>query len=365
LWGGGPAGTACGITLARAGIESTIYERGEPGKSKICGDALIADAQRELGTIGILDEVRREGFESRSIEFFGPENEFARVSLPTINLQRRVMDQMLRDRFEQLGGRIVYGAHIEGVNVTSDAVELRERNQHLLSKASVAVLATGTSVGLAKRLGFTYSQQPRVSIRGYVDRQIDATQFWFPADGKGYWWAFPVPNGTSNVGYYSFTSSDPPQKSLVPFLELLSVTHQDIQELSSWSTRTGLRRETNVGNRVLLAGENAHTTYEWTGEGIGKALESGRYAAQTIIEAKEPFDRNELARYDVLLGSHMVHLHDGYQRALRIFENPLIRRLAYKTLAESETARALVTDIFHEKKTLDQFLSWRTLFKKK
>ena len=42
--GGGPAGTAAGITAARAGLKVILFEKGPHGRDKVCGDGLTPRA---------------------------------------------------------------------------------------------------------------------------------------------------------------------------------------------------------------------------------------------------------------------------------------------------------------------------------
>jgi flavin-dependent dehydrogenase len=51
--GGGPAGCAAAYTLARKSVNVTILERGQPGKDKTCGDALVPAAVEMLAHYGI------------------------------------------------------------------------------------------------------------------------------------------------------------------------------------------------------------------------------------------------------------------------------------------------------------------------
>jgi flavin-dependent dehydrogenase len=51
--GGGPAGTAAAITLARAGRAVTLIERNADPTDKVCGDFLSVDAMAQAEALGI------------------------------------------------------------------------------------------------------------------------------------------------------------------------------------------------------------------------------------------------------------------------------------------------------------------------
>ncbi|HEY1410940.1 MAG TPA: FAD-dependent monooxygenase, partial [Rhodopila sp.] len=51
--GGGPAGSAAAITLARAGHRPVLVERTSGPTDKVCGDFLAVDAIRQVQMFGI------------------------------------------------------------------------------------------------------------------------------------------------------------------------------------------------------------------------------------------------------------------------------------------------------------------------
>src|SRR5689334_19479776 len=51
--GGGPAGSAAAIELARAGHQATLFERTVTDTDKVCGDFLSAEAITRIETLGI------------------------------------------------------------------------------------------------------------------------------------------------------------------------------------------------------------------------------------------------------------------------------------------------------------------------
>ncbi|MFZ4434412.1 MAG: FAD-dependent oxidoreductase, partial [Microthrixaceae bacterium] len=51
--GGGPAGAAAAIVAAEAGARVTVFEKGLPGRDKICGDGLTPRAVAALDELGV------------------------------------------------------------------------------------------------------------------------------------------------------------------------------------------------------------------------------------------------------------------------------------------------------------------------
>jgi len=58
--GAGPAGAAAAIRAARGGARVTVFEKGSPGRDKVCGDGLTPRAVAALDELGItLDGAHR------------------------------------------------------------------------------------------------------------------------------------------------------------------------------------------------------------------------------------------------------------------------------------------------------------------
>ena len=51
--GGGPAGAATAIRAARLGIAVTVFEKGDRGRDKVCGDGLTPRAVSALADLDV------------------------------------------------------------------------------------------------------------------------------------------------------------------------------------------------------------------------------------------------------------------------------------------------------------------------
>jgi flavin-dependent dehydrogenase len=79
---------------------------------------------------------------------------------------------------------------------------------------------------------------------------------------------------------------------------------------------------------LLVTGEAAGSTYAFTGEGIGKAMETGILAAETIAEGRDTLltDAQVRARYEAALLALKPRF-DLYERANRVNAHPWIADL--------------------------------------
>lgn len=357
--GGGPAGAACGIELARRGIQTLLLEKGLPLRSKVCGDGLNVDTQKALDRLGLLDRVKREARSITSAVITGYRGEQIAIDQTFYTMQRSRLDQMMRDAVEESGGIVAHGTHVDAVRVTDSGVTLTDR-QGVVYSGDVVVIATGVETRLARSLGFAFPPRTAVALRGYVPdtRGVDAYRFYLIRDiFPGYAWAFPCPGQTLNVGVIYFEKYRP-EKNLRQLLRVflqrsvsgLTDRPKFVQPPQGYQLRTGLRRGSSVADRVVLVGENVDCTYDLSGEGIGKAMESGVLAAEAIATAAQPYAAQQLTSYQDALLASASRFHDGYARAMQVMADPIGNLVFTKLLAHSRKANRALTAIIREER---------------
>jgi len=165
--------------------------------------------------------------------------------------------------------------------------------------ARFTILATGANVTMLEAFGMTASKKPdAVAGRAYYSAPPDLAselthlsivyqRGWCP----GYGWIFPAPGGQFNVGVALFTDGAAHGR-LPQFFEEFCRTFPPAARLIQQSTltrefrgapiRSGLNGAAFGRSGLLAVGEAVATTYAATGEGIGKAIESGILAAEVI-----------------------------------------------------------------------------------
>ena len=233
------------------------------------------------------------------------------------------------------GGRVV-GARLQHGQTTR---ELRAR---------WVVLATGAVPQALLASGMSERHTPSgVALRGYVQNpamvgRITALEIvWHRALTPGYGWIFPCPDGVFNIGVGVADSHNAHRDGKLTKRELnLRQVMDDFQrvyaparDLMQGGTVLGafkgapLRcsldgaRYTRPG--LIVTGEAAGSTYSFTGEGIGKALETGILAAEALLEGGlEPAaDAAVRADYERRLLALKPRF-DLYERANRVNRHP-------------------------------------------
>ncbi len=354
--GAGPAGSAAALTLARAGLDVVLVDQHAFPRDKVCGDALIPDAHRALRQLGVLDAVMALAQPVSLVGCIGPRG--GRVDVPgtLAVLPRKQLDHVLCRAAVGAGVRMFAPLRFvapveEGTQVVGATLQHAETTHTL--RARWVVLASGAVPQALIAAGMSQRHTPSgVALRGYVKNdamvgRITALEIvWHRALTPGYGWIFPCRDGVFNIGVGIADSHAEQRNGKLAKKELnLRQVMDDFQkayaparELMQGGTLLGPMkgaplRCTLEGARftrpgLLATGEAAGSTYSFTGEGIGKALETGLHAAESVLggRAQGWSDAQVRADYEARLLALKPRF-DLYQRANIVNRHPWLADL--------------------------------------
>ena len=351
--GAGPAGSAAAITLARAGHDVVLVDAHAFPRDKICGDGLIPDAHNALRKLGVLDEVMAQAQPSGFVGCIGPRG--GRIDVPgaLAVLPRKQLDLILCRAAVAAGARMYapvrFVAPIEEAGVVVGAT-LQHGQASRELRARWVVLASGAVPQALMAADMSTRTTPSgVALRGYVKNdamigRIDKLEVvWHRAVTPGYGWIFPCRDGVFNVGVGiadSHTRAGKRGRLIKRELNLRQVmddfkrVYAPARELMDGGTLLGpmkgapLRctlegaRYTRAG--LLVTGEAAGSTYSFSGEGIGKAMETGILAAEAVLTGAA--DATVRAGYEAELLALKPRF-EMYQRANSVNRHPWLADL--------------------------------------
>ncbi len=318
--GGGPAGAATAITLARAGRDVVLIDRARFPRDKCCGDGLTAAALRELEALGLRPEAVPGWHTVHDVYLRSPSGRVVHLPLPRGQGQyaaiapRSSLDAALVDLARAAGAKVLDGHALRGATVADGAVELAVDGLGPVS-ASYAVGADGAWSPLRKAL--------RVNLRGYLGDWHAFRQYfagcppaasdmwvWFEPDLlPGYMWSFPLPGGRANVGFgleRNARFDAHRMGELWPELLRRPAVRQVLGDArpegphKAWPIPARVRDValSAAGGRALFVGDAACATDPLTGEGIAQALLTGRAAAEAIVAAGAERPADAAHRYE-------------------------------------------------------------------
>ena len=303
--GGGPAGSAAAIELARSGRSTAIIDRATFPRDKCCGDGLTTLALRELEHLGLepghIDDWCDVGGAmlrsptGRSVYVPLPDDGRYAAVAPRLQLDNALIDIAREHGVAVLDGRsfTTLEQHDDRVDIVADGVSVHAR--YLIAADgmwSPVRKATGTNQQgyIGEWNGF---RQYASNVTGPAAEQLHV---WFEPDLlPGYAWSFPLPGNRANIGFGVLrdgTWSGKRTKAVWP--DLLARPHV-VEALgpgfvmedrhTAWPIPARVDDLPLSAGRVLFVGDAAAATDVMTGEGIGQALLTGRLAAEAIIAA--------------------------------------------------------------------------------
>ena len=355
--GAGPAGSACALALARAGLDVLLVDQHNFPRDKVCGDALIPDTHAALRRMGVYEEVASLAQPVSHVRCVAPRGGHVDVPGTLSVLPRKVLDHVLVRAAERAGARLLTPLRFEAPLLDGERVAgARFHRSDAPSGAHIheiharwVVLATGAVPRALSEAGLCQRHTPSgTALRAYVRHagmvgQVTQMQVvWHPRLRGGYGWVFPAPDGVFNIGaglteshrmqggkgrrrgmnlremFQAFCEVHPPAAELMRGGEMLG-------PLKGAPLRFSLRGAAWSRPGLLVAGEAAGTTYALTGEGIGKALESGLLAADALRAAPQD-DVAVQQRYEASLRGLQSQF-DLYERAGLMNDHPWLADL--------------------------------------
>ncbi len=308
--GGGPAGAAAAITLARGGSQVLVVDKARFPRDKCCGDGLTADALRQLEGLGLRPEsvpdwqpvadVCIRSTTGRTVRFPLPADGQYAVVAPRAQLDAALLDVARAAGAKVADGHGLTGARPIRVTGAEGGIELDIEGLGTVS-ADYAIGADGAWSPLRHALG---AHEPGYlgdwhAFRQYFSGVGPAAAdlwIWFEPDLlPGYAWSFPLPGGRANVGFGIRRDAGIPVRDMKDMWPDLLARPAIRDVLGPGAVGEGTHKAWPIPARVdkvplsagdgrtLFVGDAACATDPMTGEGIAQALLTGRLAAAAVL----------------------------------------------------------------------------------
>lgn len=377
--GAGPAGSTAAAHLVESGMDVLLLDKQRFPRDKVCGDVIIPDAIECLKRLDLYEEVRSSGTHSERISAYSPSGHRVDVPGEFMALQRQSLDTIIAEGATRRGASC---AEAEVSSIThhdgNEVISFNHSNRTVTSR--IVLVATGSDISLLQNRGMvTEPQASAVAIRRYLQSDHSIDRMIVSLDRSvlpGYAWIFPLPDGVYNVGCGSFFDRQPEGglnlKSMLddfmtefePARELLS-KGEWLEHVNGDTLRCGLEGTEFVDReRSLLAiGESVGATFPFSGEGIGKAMETAELASDAVKEAFAQNSRDPLSRYPSSVEAQLKPKYYGYEVAQEQIANPWFLDLLIQRGQRSSHIREAFSKIIMEEIDPHKILSWSGLFK--
>ena len=303
--GGGPGGTACARQLAAAGADVAVIDGTHP-REKPCGGGLTARALALIedpaaGRVGPAEagSTHRSAVTIRTGSF-GYGGRAAPIDLAGHErgsrlkvFSRRDFDGGLLERAIAAGATLV-AERVTDVTRTGTGWTLSTREGAISARWLVG--ADGANSLVRRRVREAFPRSDLSIACGYFVHGVSSAHIdiEFVARPAGYVWAFPRPDHLAvGIGAQADESTTPVLMQIVDeWLRAHLPDARGRRERYSWPipslTAASLERENAGGDGWMLVGDAAGLVDPITREGIFFALQSGGFAAESLIAQADP-----------------------------------------------------------------------------
>ncbi|HHM01971.1 MAG TPA: NAD(P)/FAD-dependent oxidoreductase [Caldithrix abyssi] len=329
--GGGPAGAAAALYAKKYDLSVLLLEKEAFPRDKICGDAVSGKSMTILNELNLLDEAARLPHQRIDrIRFGSPSGHQISIDLSEnrhlkmpggLLIKRLEFDRLLFDKAASNVDKVYtdfkvsallrdeddFVCGVSGVAKTGETVEFKSR---------LVLGADGFNSVVARKSGL-YNHDPLhwvVALRQYhTGVRVNANEIeihYLKETQPGYFWIFPLAEGWANVGVGML--HDTLKKEKIDLKKVLRAALENerfkerfagaraMEEPRGWNLPVGSLHRKNHGDGFMLLGDAAGLIDPFTGEGIGNALYSGKYAAETAFRAllRDDVSEESLREYD-------------------------------------------------------------------
>ena len=356
--GGGPAGAAAGFWLARLGHDVIVIERKKFPREKTCGDGLTPRAVKELGDMGLGDQLsqfhRYEGLRAtahgKALELKWPTHPI--YPQHGYVVRRRELDMMVARNAQDAGAKLLeeheaISPIVENDCVRGAMVTNKVDGSTIAIHAQYVIIADGANSRFGRAIGTsrekswpygtairTYWKSPRHD-EPWIESALDVKD----RNGKsmpGYGWIFPVGDGTINVGVGLLSTfknfKDVNTSHLLDSYAHMVADRWEIDptqpecKATSGKIPMGGSVGPKVGNTHIVIGDAAGSVNPFNGEGIDYAYETAHIAADVLHDALLTKDSEILKRYDQIIEDEYGQYFKVARLFARIIGRPVLMR---------------------------------------
>lgn len=380
--GAGPAGAAAALQLHQYNIPCTVIDKAVFPRDKVCGDGLSGKVITLLERIDPAITARLQQLKAKEDSWGVTFIAANRASLdipyrvnenglaPGLVCKRVDFDNFLVDEMKRCSNiELIEGQAVDQYTLERDGYLLGDSKSDFKIKAQLVIVANGAHSSFTKDvagiqmepahycagLRAYYRNVKGLHEKGHIELHFLRSLL------PGYFWIFPLPNGEANVGIGMLSeivrkkklnlkqmmkeaiSNDPVLKERFKDAELCGT-------IDGYGLPLGSKKRALSGERYILTGDAAHLIDPFTGEGIGNALYSGRYAAEQAQKAiaANDFSARQLHGYDQVIYHKLGPELKLSARLQKLVQRPWLFNYLLKLGMGNTQLRELMACMFYE-----------------
>ncbi len=377
---------ATSMVLSKNKVEHVLIDKQTFPRDKICGDALSGKVVSELNKIdpNYMKEIAGNSTEytgSYGVRFFAPNGK--KLDVPFSNNPEKLrhapgfisprlkFDNYLFSKANPEFATISLNTSIEKIIRFNNKVQVSLNRNGVITEEEfdLVVGAEGDRSVVAKDLLGDKKQQEHycAGLRVYYENVSDShpdkfIELHFLKELlPGYFWIFPMNDGSVNVGIGMLSSYVSKRKvNLRKSLEKIIQDHPEISKrfknakaitpIEGWGLPLGSVKRKISGDNFLLVGDAGSLIDPFTGEGIGNAIVSGRIAGETIVNAiqAEKFDSEFLSIYHKTIYRQLSSEINLSHKMQKLARYEMLFNFVVNKANKNQTLRETITCMFED-----------------
>lgn len=315
--GGGPAGSAAGCYLSKAGIANIILESQFHPREHV-GESMVTATTKIFDELGFLDVMEKEGFIHKYGASWHPTKagsslhvEFSEIKQPGVNqdytyqVDRAKFDLLLLKHAESLGSKVVQGVRVTEVvfhEGAASGVKVNIGGQSVIIPARAVIDASGrhTVIGKQQKIKQSDPNFNQFAVHAWFEgvdkthRPNDIHIHFLPVE-RGWVWQIPISETVTSVGVVAdkkvFKGA---RDDYQAWFHDMCKGAPDIAKALAGATRVNkMKVEADysyqmtsfVGNGWMLIGDAARFVDPIFSSGVSVAMHSAKYAVEQLVKA--------------------------------------------------------------------------------
>lgn len=379
--GAGPAGAAAALQLHQYDIPCVVVDKAVFPRDKVCGDGLSGKVLTILEKIDPAIAERLQALQDKEdswgVTFIASNRASLDIAYKPVNngaagfvCKRMVFDNFLVDEMKRCANiELIEGHAIDTYTLQEDGYLLSDASGKLQIKAKMIIVANGAHSAFTKDVAGIHMEPKHycAGLRAYYKNvkglhpkghiELHFLKSLLP----GYFWIFPLPNGEANVGVGIL--SEVVRKKKLNLKKMLQDTLDTdpalkdrfkdavlIDKVDGYGLPLGSKKRSLSGERFMLTGDAGHLIDPFTGEGIGNALYSGRFAAEQakLAIAADNFSAEQLKAYDEVIYYKLGPELKLSARLQKLVHRPWLFNYIMKLGMGNKQLRELMSCMFYE-----------------
>jgi flavin-dependent dehydrogenase len=292
--GGGLAGLTAAIHLSKAGIQTTVIEKNEFPKHKVCGEYISNEVLPYFSFLGIdVSSLHPVNITRASISTVSGKQIQSKLPLGGFGASRYALDYLLYEKALDNGCEIIHDV-VNDVVFSNDFFTVTTSENSIL-KSAIVLGAFGKRSNIDQRLirSFISKKSPWLAVKAHYSGDFPNDLVELHNFHGGYCGVSKVENGSINICYLADYGSfkkhkniDAYQKHVLcknPHLKAIFENAKMLFDKPITISQVSFEKKKPVENHMLMIGDTAGLIHPLCGNGMAMAIHSAKIAVELAI----------------------------------------------------------------------------------